>query len=90
MEATYTETRAKLAKYWNRVVDTRETLTVRRRGSEPIAILPASELRSLQETAYLLRSPRNAKRLLEALQQSLEQEGEPETPAELKASLGLE
>lgn len=47
-----------------------------RRGSEDIVMLPASELASLQETAYLLRSPKNAQRLLEALSASIAQQGE--------------
>ncbi|MBM3277101.1 MAG: Txe/YoeB family addiction module toxin [Candidatus Handelsmanbacteria bacterium] len=37
-----------------------------------MVILPAAELRSLEETAHLLRSPRNAQRLLAALQRALE------------------
>ena len=84
MEASYTETRGTFAQLWDRVVDERETLTIHRRGSEDVVLLPASELASLQETAHLLRSPRNAKRLLEALMQSIQGEGEEVDTASLR------
>lgn len=67
MESTYTETRSNFAELWDKVIDRRETLIVHRRGAEDIAMLPAAELSSLQETAYLLGSPKNAQRLLGAL-----------------------
>lgn len=76
MEATYTETRSNFAKLWDQVVDSREPLVIHRRGAEDVALLPASELSSLMETAYLLRSPKNAQRLLQALSSSMEKEGE--------------
>ncbi len=76
MEATYSETRARFAEFWDKVIDQRSTLTIHRRGVEDVVMLPAAELRSLQETAYLLRSPKNAKRLLEALSSSMNQEGD--------------
>ncbi len=75
MEATYSETRANFASLWDKVVDNRETLRIHRRGAEDVVMLPAAELESLQETAHLLRSPKNARRLLEALMASFEQEG---------------
>lgn len=40
---------------------------IQRRGHEDMALLPADELSSLRETAYLLRSPENALLLLTAL-----------------------
>jgi len=40
---------------------------LQRRGHEDMALIPANELSSLRETAYLLRSPENAVRLLAAL-----------------------
>lgn len=87
MEATYTETRSNFAKLWDKVIDHREPLVIHRRGSEDVALLPASELSSLQETAHLLRSPKNAKRLLEALSSSLSQEGERVRLSELKSEV---
>lgn len=87
MEATYSETRSNFAKLWDRVVDHREPLTIHRRGSEDVVLLPASELSSLQETAHLLRSPKNAQRLLEALRSSFDQQGQEVTVEALKKEL---
>jgi antitoxin YefM len=87
MEASYTETRKDFAKLWDKVIDDREPLVIHRRGCEDVALLPASELSSLQETAHLLRSPKNAKRLLDALSSSLAQEGERVELSELKSEI---
>lgn len=90
MEASYTETRSNFAALWDEVVDRREPLTIHRRGAEDVVLLPASELASLNETAHLLRSPKNARRLLEALMTSMEQEGETIGVPELRREHGLD
>jgi toxin YoeB len=72
---SYSKVREKLAEVWNEVEDSREEVILRRRGHEDLALLPAHELRSLRETAHLLRSPANAARLLSALSRSREQGG---------------
>lgn len=64
---SYSHARQNLAKLWDEVEDSREAAVIERRGHEDMALLPADELSSLQETAYLLRSPENAARLLAAL-----------------------
>ena len=87
MEATYSETRSNFASLWDKVVDHREPLRIHRRGAEDIVMLPAAELESLQETAHLLRSQRNAQRLLTALMSSLEQEGSAVEVKELRKTL---
>jgi antitoxin YefM len=90
MTTTYSHAREHLAELWDEVEDAREPAIITRRGHEDMALLPAAELRSLQETAYLLRSPRNAARLLAALEQSRQGRGERHrTVAELAAALGL-
>jgi antitoxin YefM len=66
-ETTYTALRENLASYLDRVVDDREVIVVKRRGARDVAIIAADELAGLEETAYLLRSPANARRLQEAL-----------------------
>ncbi len=66
-ETTYTSLRMNLAAVLDQVVDQQETVVVRRRGSRDVALIPASELAGLIETAHLLRAPRNARRLLAAL-----------------------
>jgi antitoxin YefM len=88
-ETTYTALRDNLAACLNRVVDDREVLLVRRRGARDVAILAADELSSLMETAHLLRSPKNAERLLGALRRAENGEGKVETVEELRKSVGL-
>lgn len=73
--ATYSAARENLADLWNQVEDTREEIILQRRGHEDLALLPAHELRALQETAHLLRSPANAVRLLRALTRSRRDDG---------------
>lgn len=66
-KVSYSHARQNLAEIWNDVEDSREVAVIQRRGHEDMALIPASELSSLRETAYLLRSPANAARLLTAL-----------------------
>ena len=89
VETTYTALRAGLAGFLDQVTDDREVVFVRRRGARDIAILPADELSSLMETAYLLRSPKNAERLLGALRRAENGDGRVETVEELRKSVGL-
>lgn len=69
-ETTYTSLRENLASFLNHVTDDREVIIVKRRGAPDVAIIAADDLAGLEETAYLLRSPANAKRLLQALAES--------------------
>jgi len=69
-ETTYGSLRQNLASVLNQVIDQQETVIVRRRGARDVALIPASELAGLMETAHLVRSPRNARRLLSALQRA--------------------
>ncbi len=65
---TATESRNKYAETLNAVVDDREEVIVTRAGHEPVVIVALSEYESLKETAYLLRSPENARRILTAIE----------------------
>jgi antitoxin YefM len=65
--ATYSYARNNLAAVWDEVEDSQEPAILRRRGHQDMALIPADELASLRETAYLLRSPTNAARLLSAM-----------------------
>ena len=65
-ETTYTGARKRLSTLMDQVTDTREPVLIRRRGKEPVALVAANELAGWMETAYLLRSPKNARRLREA------------------------
>jgi antitoxin YefM len=76
IQTTYTQARAGLAKLLDQVTHNREVVIIQRRGEEDVALVAASELQSLMETAYLLRSPANAERLLAALGRALKDEGQ--------------
>jgi antitoxin YefM len=86
---TYTNARATLAALCDEVSSTREPVIIRRRGADDVALVSADELESLLETAHLLRSPKNAKRLLETLARAQSQELPPSTVEELRRELGL-
>jgi antitoxin YefM len=90
VETTYTALRAGLAGFLDQVTDDREVVIVRRRGARDVAIIPADELSSLMETAHLLRSPKNAERLLESMREMERGEGKVETVDSLRRSLGLD
>lgn len=88
---TYSDARARLAEIWDEVEDSREEALLTRRGHEDMALIPADELRSLRETAHLLRSPENARRLLAALEGSRAGEGRQfGSIEEVAAELGLD
>lgn len=89
MTTTYSQARENLAALWDEVENAREAAIITRRGHEDMALVPAAELRSMQETAYLLRSPRNAARLLAALEQSRRGAGTAYTVEALARTLGL-
>ncbi len=88
-EITYTQARASLAKLLDDVTENREVVIIRRRKGEDAALIAASELSSLLETAYLLRSPANAERLLTALNEALKGEGQVMNLDELRREVGL-
>ncbi len=89
VEITYTQAREALARLLDEVTQDREIVIIKRRGAEDAALIAADELASLIETAYLLRSPANAQRLLEALGRALKKEGQPLTAEALRREVGL-
>ena len=89
IRTTYTQARANLAKLCDEATENREVVIISRRGAEDVALVAASELSGLSETAHLLRSPKNAERLLKALAQARRGEGKPMTVDELRRDLGL-
>jgi antitoxin YefM len=88
-QSTYTDARDNLAALLDRVEDDRDIVLITRRGHEDVALVAASELASLMETAHLLRSPENARRLLSALQRALRKKGKPQTVEDLRREMGL-
>ena len=89
VEITYTQARETLAKLLDEVTQDREIVIIKRRGREDAALISASELSGLIETAHLLRSPANARRLLEALNRALKNEGQTLTVDSLRSEVGL-
>lgn len=89
IRATYSRARANLADLWNEVESTREPAILERRGHENMALIPADELSALEETAHLLRSPKNAARLLSALARSRKRTTPPVELETLAQELGL-
>ena len=87
IETTYTSLRANLARVLDQVVDQQETVVVRRRGARDVALIPAGELAGLIETAHLLRSPRNARRLLTALRRAGRGKTKPASVADLRREM---
>ncbi|RZU63384.1 type II toxin-antitoxin system Phd/YefM family antitoxin [Zhihengliuella halotolerans] len=65
---SYTESRARYAEVLDSVVDDREEVVITRAGHEPVVIVSLDEFESLRETAYLMRSPANARRLLDSIE----------------------
>jgi antitoxin YefM len=91
LRTTYSHARANLAELLDRVSQDRETVIIeRRRGRGRVAMIAEDELASILETAHLLRSPKNAQRLLSALRAALAGGGAAMTPEELRAEAGLE
>jgi len=90
LETTTTRLRANLTDMLNRVTDEREVIIVRRRDARDVALIPAEELASLMETAHLLRSPKNAKRLLGALHRAARGQGKPGSLDRLRQETGLQ
>jgi antitoxin YefM len=64
---TYSESRAHYAETLNAVTDDREEVVITRAGRDPVVMVALDDYESLKETAYLLRSPENARRLLSAI-----------------------
>jgi antitoxin YefM len=89
-ETTYTHARANLKALLDEASDGRDIVIIHRRGADDVALIAADELRSLIETAHLLRSPRNAERLLRALARAKQRKGRPQTIAKLRRDVGLD
>ncbi len=65
---SYTESRARYAEVLDSVIDDREEVVITRAGHDPVVIVSLADFESLRETAYLMRSPANARRLLDAME----------------------
>jgi antitoxin YefM len=75
---SYSNASANLAKAMDRVCDDYDPLIITRNGKPSVVMLSLAEYRALEETAFLLRSPANTKRLLSSVAQLLAPRGQPE------------
>ncbi len=89
IQTTYSNARANLATLLDRVASNREIVVINRRGSEDVALITASELSSLLETAHLVRSSKNAERLLTALKRAQSRKLKPKSVEKLRKEMGL-
>ena len=85
---TYTQARAELASFCDEVASTREPVIIQRRNAEDVALVSADELASLLDTTHLLRSPKNAQRLLAAINRAQSRELSRSSVEELRRGLG--
>jgi antitoxin YefM len=90
IQTTYTDARAQFARLWDEVTNNQEVVIIKRRGAEDVALISASELTGLLETSHLLRSTKNAERLLAAFERAVKKKGTPQSIEELKKEVGLE
>lgn len=90
IQTTYSNARNNLASLLEQVTDEQEIVVINRRGREDVALVSASELSSLLETAHLLRSPKNVNRLLTALRRAQAQTERAEPLEKLREEFGVE
>ena len=90
IQTTYTQARSSLASLMDEVTKNREVVIIQRRGHEDVAMITADELAGVLETAHLLRSPQNAKRLLTALDRVKKGTGISQTIDDLRNEVGFE
>ncbi len=85
-----TDARNDFFKLLELVVENHQVYIVNRRDGENVALIAESDLVSLLETVYLLRSQKNARRLLDAIEESKTGKIQSQTMAELQQELGIE
>lgn len=89
LQTTYTNARANFAGLCDEVIENREIVLIRRRKGSNVAMIAADELQSLVESSHLMRSPKNAERLLSALERALKGGGTASSLESLRSEVGL-
>jgi antitoxin YefM len=89
IQTTYTSARANLATLCDEVSKNQRVVIISRRGRHDVALISADELSGLMETAHLLRSPKNAERLLTALYRAKVKKTRANSIASSRKELGL-
>ncbi|MDG2991192.1 type II toxin-antitoxin system prevent-host-death family antitoxin [Candidatus Synechococcus calcipolaris G9] len=64
---SYSEVRSQLAKTMDRVCDDHAPIVITRKNSQSVVMMSLDDYQAIQETVYLLRSPKNAQRLIESM-----------------------
>lgn len=90
IKTTYSQARENLSSLLKQVTNDREIAIITRRSGGDVAMVAADELARLLETAHLLRSPANAKRLLTALRRAQSKKLSTTTIAALRRKLNLD
>lgn len=86
-QVTYTQARGNFAKLLDNVSLNNEVVVINRRNAESVAMISEKELKGLLETSHLLRSPKNAQRLLSAINSALNKTTEAQSLNNLKKEL---
>jgi len=89
IQTSYSSARANLAKLYDEVSENQRIVIISRRGRHDVALISADELSGLLETAHLLRSPKNAERLLTTLNRAKSKKLRAKSVAALRKELGL-
>lgn len=74
---SYTAARSNLAKTMEHICDNHEPVIITRKNERSVVMLSLEDYEALEETAYLLRSPKNLKRLIESISQLENGKGSP-------------
>ncbi|HXV63492.1 MAG TPA: type II toxin-antitoxin system prevent-host-death family antitoxin [Vicinamibacteria bacterium] len=90
IKTTYSRARERFADLWRAVEEDRDAVIISRRGHADVALVAADELAGLLETAHLLRSPKNARRLMSALRRALRGGGRSRSLNELKQEMAID
>ena len=89
-QMTYAKAVANLAVLCDQVTADRDVVVISRRGADDVALVAASELSGLLETAHLLRSPKNARRLMTAMNRADSRRGKAESVSRLRQEVGVD
>ena len=89
-QMTYAKAAANLANLCDQVTSDRDVVVISRRGADDVALVAASELSGLLETAHLLRSPKNARRLMTAMNRAESRRGKAESVSQLRQEIGID
>ncbi|PZN69231.1 MAG: prevent-host-death protein [Candidatus Methylumidiphilus alinenensis] len=90
IQTSYSQANSRLADFLDEATHNREIVIIQRQGEEDVALIAADELAGLLETAHLLQSPANAKRLLATLERERQGQCAAQSIEELRREVGLD